>query len=461
MKTIPHGFLKYAIVQKRLKKSCFILLLVLATVAVTFNIAFSKANYTAFFNVTYGTFGTDRGDSMGSCITCHNLPDGKGKYNPYGTEWKNYGRNFAGIEPLDSDNDGFSNIEEINAGSFPGDPGSTPGTASNPGPDPGTPPAPDPGTPPAPDPGGSAPANHRPIASAGPNQAVNDSTQVTLDGSNSMDADGDALTYSWVQTGGPQVALSDDFVERPSFTAPFVMPGGEAVPVTFQLTVSDGFDQSTSKCIVYVFPSSAYPMMTVTGEPLALQPDAGAGILSLKAVDAPPDYQEVVVNLIYGLIDFKAEVTNTGDMAKIIVHLPGPAPKEARWYKYNTTDGYFDFSREVISNNLGDGAEFNADRTKVILYITDNGPYDDDKNDLIIADPSGLGIASTSSSTSSGLTPGGDFGGAGGGGGGCFIATLANGTEGGGFIIFVSFLLVSSRIVLVLSRKIRARGHSV
>ena len=68
-------------------------------------------------------------------------------------------------------------------------------------------------------------------------------------------------------------------------------------------------------------------------------------------------------------------------------------------------------------NGTGDGAEFNADRTEVTLYITDNGEYDDDTADGVVRDPSGLGSSLSALSAGSNV-----FGG--GGGGGCFIQSV-------------------------------------
>ena len=62
-----------------------------------------------------------------TCDLCHtaSVPN----LNPYGTAYKNAGRNtaaFATIENLDSDGDGFTNLQEINAGFFPGNPADHP-----------------------------------------------------------------------------------------------------------------------------------------------------------------------------------------------------------------------------------------------------------------------------------------------------------------------------------------------
>ena len=59
-----------------------------------------------------------------------------------------------------------------------------------------------------------------PVADAGSAQTVDEGTTVTLDGSNSSDADGDTLTYAW--TGPQGVTLSDASLASPTFTAPQV-----------------------------------------------------------------------------------------------------------------------------------------------------------------------------------------------------------------------------------------------
>ena len=84
-----------------------------------------------------------------------------------------------------------------------------------------------------------APANRPPLAQAGTDQMFNMTVPrfVVLDGGKSSDPDGDALTYNWIQVGGPSVSLSAANQTNPSFTAEL-----PETPTTlvFQLTVSDG-----------------------------------------------------------------------------------------------------------------------------------------------------------------------------------------------------------------------------
>jgi len=71
----------------------------------------------------------------------------------------------------------------------------------------------------------------QPVANAGPDQTVMSGSVVTLDGSAS---EGDIDSYSWAQTGGPNVALVNANSAVATFIAPFV---SIAATLTFELTV--------------------------------------------------------------------------------------------------------------------------------------------------------------------------------------------------------------------------------
>ena len=107
--------------------------------------------------------------------------------------------------------------------------------------------------------------NIAPLAMAGPDQTVLVGEIVSLDGSNSTDADGDPLTYRWTLTilpTGSMVTLSDPAVLNPTFVpdvpgtyeAQLIVNDGtvDSIPDTVILTTSNsqpvaeaGMDQST------------------------------------------------------------------------------------------------------------------------------------------------------------------------------------------------------------------------
>lgn len=101
-----------------MRKITYTFLLVLAITAGTFSIAYAHRDFMEKFNDTYGTGGTP----LDTCITCHS----NANLNPYGEDFRDNGSDFAAIEQMDSDDDGFSNINEIVIRTFPGDPEDVP-----------------------------------------------------------------------------------------------------------------------------------------------------------------------------------------------------------------------------------------------------------------------------------------------------------------------------------------------
>jgi len=81
--------------------------------------------------------------------------------------------------------------------------------------------------------------NQPPVSDAGTDQRVLIGTEVTLNGSRSVDPDHDLpLTYIWTQSAGPSVELSDANAPSPTFVAP-----DEPAALTFSLFVSDAFGE--------------------------------------------------------------------------------------------------------------------------------------------------------------------------------------------------------------------------
>ncbi|WP_020558988.1 DUF1566 domain-containing protein [Thiofilum flexile] len=78
--------------------------------------------------------------------------------------------------------------------------------------------------------------NELPVAKAGADVTVTSKQVVTLDGSQSTDTDGRIVSYSWKQTFGPAVELTNSTNSQLQFTAPEVSVD---TVFTFELTVQD------------------------------------------------------------------------------------------------------------------------------------------------------------------------------------------------------------------------------
>ena len=106
--------------------------LAIAAVALAPFAASARSSYLSTFNSTYHTSNT----LLDSCSTCHGS-GGTSTFNSYGTDVRadisaGIATALSRAEPLDSDNDGFTNLEEIQALTLPYDSRSTPAPAATP-----------------------------------------------------------------------------------------------------------------------------------------------------------------------------------------------------------------------------------------------------------------------------------------------------------------------------------------
>ncbi len=106
----------------------------------------------------------------------------------------------------------------------------------------------------------AATQNSAPVANAGPDQSVVAGTLVTLDGSASSDADGDALSYEWAfvsKPPGSAAALSSATAVHPTFTADRI---GSYV---ISLVVADGTASSAADTVAIAATSPVGGQCTV------------------------------------------------------------------------------------------------------------------------------------------------------------------------------------------------------
>ena len=129
--------------------------------------------------------------------------------------------------------------------------------------------------------------DHAPLANAGGITLANEAVLVPLDGTGSSDPDGDALTFAWVQTAGPAVALANANSATPSFTAPFVSAAGATLK--FKLTVYDGFGGASSD-------TATVTVRNINDPPTLVNPRASVACLW------PPNHKMVPISIL-GVMD--------------------------------------------------------------------------------------------------------------------------------------------------------------
>lgn len=115
-----------------------------------------------------------------------------------------------------------------------------------------------------------SPRNQPPTAKAGADANALELTEALLDGSASTDPDGQISSFSWTQTQGTDVMLSDDSLATPTFATPDV---AVAIVLTFRLTVTDNSGDSASDLVsVTVFPEDT-PLVSDAGPDRAVPTD--------------------------------------------------------------------------------------------------------------------------------------------------------------------------------------------
>lgn len=133
-------------------------------------------------------------------------------------------------------------------------------------------------TPPPPPP---PPQNNVPVANAGVDFSVDENSAAMLNGDQSTDADGDTLSYSWTQTSGTAVPLSDNTSQSPEFQAPELLADETLI---FQLEVSDGSDTNSDTVEVTITADNDLPTADA-GNDITIDEDENGTLNGSASID--------------------------------------------------------------------------------------------------------------------------------------------------------------------------------
>ena len=226
---------------------------------------------------------------------------------------------------------------------------------------------------------------------------------------------GPVTGYQWRQISGTTVPLSN-----PNAATPTLVPPPETVGQTLvfavTLTNSQGQTQDTTLSIrvlengITGYPDDAITFRPTTTNTMGIRTSGAAELVALASVDiGNTDSGGRPASLPFGLATFTFRVPSPGDAAEATLLLQAATPSTYRWFTYDTSAGWRDFSAS---------AALSDDGTRVTLTVIDGGAGDEDGAvNGLIRHTGGLG------STAPG-TPGSGDGGAGDSGGGCFLHSL-------------------------------------
>jgi len=184
-----------------------------------------------------------------------------------------------------------------------------------------------------------------PVARAGADQTVAAGDTVTLDGSSSQANGGSIRSFSWTQTAGPAVTLTNANTARATFVAPGVAVN---TTTTFRLTVvNDGNRADSASTVVTVRPAAAAALATALDLfDGALQP----ALMSGSAPDAHMEGMEECGDAMSGL---PADQTS----AQLGLWLAARSIAIAKGVDTNDPSAFLDASRVLVTEHATPSAD--------------------------------------------------------------------------------------------------------
>lgn len=195
--------------------------------------------------------------------------------------------------------------------------------------------------------------NISPTVLAGDDQTVNENTLVTLTGSGT-DSDGSISSYSWSQTAGTAVTITDADKSIMSFTAPET---ASSEVLTFTLTVTDNDGSTTSDTVDVTF---QHVNKSPVASSLSVVSDLTTPYIQIQlvAVDADEDIISYVL---------ESEFSGAGYSSAFI--------EEGNSILYITLDNTNDVNQTELSYRVTDGVDFSDEATVTIVFgeVSDSG----------------------------------------------------------------------------------------
>ncbi|WP_281557857.1 immunoglobulin-like domain-containing protein [Thalassomonas sp. RHCl1] len=173
--------------------------------------------------------------------------------------------------------------------------------------------------------------NQAPAIDLAESYDVDEETAITLDASNTIDAEGDVLNYSWTQTSGTPVELTDTASAVLSFISPSV---SKDEVLSFELSVGDGRETSIASVEVTVYQVNKAPVVTINNHAASYQEKQ---TITLTAQGSDPDGD--IISYQWQQLSGSAVSIEDINLAQAIITLPEVASDEEIELAVTVTDG--------------------------------------------------------------------------------------------------------------------------
>ncbi len=239
-----------------------------------------------------------------------------------------------------------------------------------------------------------------PMATISAQSLIQEGDLVVLDGTPSVDPNGDPVTFAWTQLSGPAVSF-DASGSQVSFTAPAVEVD---TAMTFELTVTDGMFTDTNQVTVTI--QEGNPIISISA-PDSVQEGGSVSIDAHNTVDPNGDFMDFAWTQLNGpAVNF----TVSGDHGEMISFDTGNVTEDQIvTFELTVTDA-FNTSTETVSLTILEGTPVIdivgpfAVEERGTITVNASGSSDPNGDDLTFTFSQVNGVAASISSNGGVLT---------------------------------------------------------